>query len=144
MGAQEDKHQDVPKMQNEEMEMRHLMPLALLILFAGASIEIAPPTPEVHTKKNQPLMIMCPKCHRPMYVCKVSEIFNGEHSLPSICFPVSKDIPALIPGSQIFCPIDKGNPFIAKQCEESPNGICNMVYTNRGWLPKRNRKRGGQ
>lgn len=100
-------------------------------------------------KPDNRLRIICPTCHRALYVCEVEEFFNTDNPSDdgdaerqaASCRPMIKGLPdSLKSGTSVLCPYDGGAPFRNAGVSSSGYPMC-TVYTNRGWQPTRPKPR---
>ncbi len=99
-------------------------------------------------KPDNRLRILCPICHRALYVCEAEEFFydessNGEDTNQqwATCKPMIKGLPdRMTVGTRVICPYDGGSPFGAPYVDANGRS-WGPVFTNRGWQPTRRRPR---
>lgn len=138
--------------------MRSVLLIGLLILLCGLkpSIEISGPS---EVKLNDQLKILCFKSGIVLYECEEEEFFSDSKSSDYKCSAVNinaspwpkniwddlKENMWLFKGGEKLnsaCPV--GDYYIdmesIKSCADKGYKNCtNTVYTNKGWMPARNR-----
>lgn len=100
-------------------------------------------------KPDNRLRIICPTCHRALYICEVEEFFSTENLAEeetgkdaATCRPMIKGLPeSLKTGATVVCPYDGDTPIRLTRVDANGNPASIMIYTNRGWQPTRKRPR---
>lgn len=124
------------------------------LAFGQVNLKIATKDLEfTETKPDNRLRLICPTCHRALYVCETEELFVTESAADIeenlreclTCRPMIKGLPEkLIDGVVIACPYDGDSPIRTNNSAVDPrNGSSTgvVLYTNRGWQPTRPKPR---
>jgi len=133
-------------LKRKEIEMGWL--LVFLILFVhpvqAADIQMGGNQKEVQVQDWR-LEIICPKCGYVFYKCDVGEIFENdtEQFISKHCKPANSTVPMIEVGAQPVCPLDNTQPFTndVRNSVIGSNGKTSAFFTNKGWLPRRQRPR---
>lgn len=117
--------------------------LALAMVSMGASIQVVEIT---EAPKYEPLQIICPASKRPIYSCNIEELYWNEPLLTFInsknCLPSDPSIKEIIDSEAIDfpCGLNETSPVrILKEYDNRFKYQTIQIFTNKGWMPKRER-----
>ena len=113
--------------------------LGLQTLFSDVCAQDQRFNPEFQIVEPQ-LRIICPKCGFVFYICDIGEIFEKDTMgfVSAHCKPADSRVPLMQEGADPFCPFDHARPY----WNHKINGVMwSQAFTNKGWLPQRDRPR---
>lgn len=128
-----------------------IVPITMLILLlvSPAYAEMNIEAPDDIEVKRAPLEILClgglesPEAAHVLYNCNVEEFFYGDKPNPEVCQPVMPNLPPFRIGERAICPHD-GSSSVHSDLPEARFGVLGEqmdIFTNKGWMPRKTRKR---